>query len=215
MKIYKPLLACLFLALSTASTYSYSASIACDVEDASANGSFADACVGDNAIGANPTDEKTFVNTNFQGSGDPFLYVGKFEGGTGSNSTGADLAGFTLQVFQNSEDDDFLFGYRLLVPDEWVGVVVDWSLVTKQGNNSTIAYLFEEVTLGIDGGFNHFWINPANKTVNDFSHATGFIRGEPLTPPGGGPIPEPSLVLLMGIGFLGFGASQLRKTRKI
>lgn len=177
------------------------AAISCNVNDAMANTQIADECVGDNAIGANKTAETAFVNTNFQDGGDPFIFVDK----TGENSQ---LAGFVLTVTSN-DTTPYLFDYTLAVPDAWMGEVVDWVLVIKQGSNSTVAYLFEDVTLGIMGGFNSFTLNGAGKKINDFSHASGLLREA-----GGGDddqIPEPGVLFLMGAGLLGLGLSRRRK----
>jgi hypothetical protein len=179
----------------------YATPIACNTADAMANGSTADACVGDNAIGASQAAETGFVNTNFQDGGDPFLFVDK----TGEASA---VDGFVLTVTAG-DDNPYHFFYSLAVPDDWVGVVVDWVLVIKQASNSTIAYLFEDVTLGIDGGFNNFWVNGSGRTVNVFSHASGLLRVADDVPPE--QIPEPGLLFLMGAGLLGLGLARRGK----
>lgn len=191
------------LAMSLFVSGANAAAISCNVNDASANGAVADECAGDNAIGANPNDETAFVNTNFQDGGDPFLFVDK----TGEAST---LADFVLTV-TSDDSTPYLFDYTLEVPIAWIGEVVDWVLVIKQASNSTTAYLFEDVTLGIEGGFNSFWINPAGKTVNDYSHASGLLR---VADGGGGDdeIPEPGVLFLMGAGLLGLGLARRRKS---
>jgi hypothetical protein len=182
----------------------YAAPIACSTDDASANGNTADECVGDDAIGANKAAETSFVNTNFQDGGDPFVFVDR----TGDPST---VDGFVLTVTEGDEDP-YLFFYTLAVPDEFVGTIADFSLVIKQASNSTIAYLFNAVTLGIEGGFNNFWVNPQGMTVNDFSHASGLLRvtDGPDIPPE--EIPEPGLLFLMGAGLLGLGMARRRKS---
>lgn len=190
------------LALATASllglsSSAFATSVTCDIVNASANGSNADACIGGlSGIGANPTAELAAVNSGF--GGDPFTYVDK-TGDTG-------LPGFELTVTQGSASDPFLFSYTLKVPTDYAGRVVDWVLGIKQANDSFTAYLFENVTLGIEGGFNSFWLNPGSKLVNDYSHATGFIR------PADTQVPEPISLSLLGIGLLGVGA--VRRLRK-
>lgn len=190
------------LAVSMFAGNANAASISCNVNDAMANGEVADECVGDNAIGANPADETTFVNTNFQDGGDPFIFVDK----TGEAST---LDGFILTVTEGETADPYLFDYTLEVPDEWIGEVVDWVLLIKQASDSTVAYLFEDVTLGIEGGFNNFYINNGGRTVNDYSHASGLLREGGGTPPL--QIPEPGMLLLVGAGLVGLGLARRRK----
>lgn len=171
--------------------------ITCNVNNANANGDVADACKGDNAIGANPASETTFVNGAFAPGG--FAFVDK----TGEASA---VAGFELTV-ETGAADPYKFLYSLVVPTQWLGAVVDWVLVIKQANNSTIAYFFDDVTLGIDGGFNSFWLNPKEKLQNDFSHASGFIRGTPTT------VPEPGALTLTLLGLTLVGARALRRRR--
>jgi hypothetical protein len=175
------------------------APIDCYIDDANANGSYADQCAGDDAIGANPSDETTFVNGAFGGSA--FTFVDK----TGEASS---VAGFVLNVTMDETPDQpdlYHFLYTLTVPAAYVGTVVDWVLVIKQANNSTIAYLFNAVTLGIDGGFNSFWINPSGKEVSDYSHASGLIRESTVT------VPEPGTLVLTGLGLLLAGALRRRR----
>jgi hypothetical protein len=175
--------------------------ITCNVLNASANGSYADACAGDDAIAANPGAETTFVNTSF--AGDDFLFVDR----TGDASS---VAGFVLNVSSDPTPDApdlYRFLYTLTVPNEYVGTVVDWALVIKQASDSTIAYLFNDVTLGIDGGYNSFWLNPAGKWTNDFSHASGLIRVSPVQ------VPEPGTLPLMLVGLILAVAGTLRRRR--
>jgi hypothetical protein len=181
------------------------AAISCDTQDAMANAKYADQCAGDDNVGANPTNETTFVNNSLTGLGtaDDFFFVDK-TGDTG-------LAGFTLTVTESQDENgEFLFLYTLAVPTSYVGTMADWVLGVKQASDSFIAYLFKDVTLGIEGGFNSFYINPAGKTVNDYSHASGFLRTS-----GGGDddvIPEPGVLFLMGAGLLGLGMARRRKS---
>lgn len=181
----------------------FAAPIPCSTDNASANGSTADECVGDDAIGANPVAETSFVNANFQDGGDPFVFVDK----TGEDSA---VDGFVLSVTPG-DDTPYHFFFTLTVPDEFVGTIADFALVIKQGTDSTIAYLFNAVTLGIDGGFNNFWLNPQGQTVNDFSHASALLRvtDGPVIPPE--QIPEPGILLLVGAGLMGLGLARRRR----
>lgn len=162
-------------------------------EDATANGAYADAC---DYTASNIASQAAITDhTNSLWGGDGlFSYVGKH------NEVG--MPGFSLVITPG--DAEHKYGYQLIVPDAWTGVTVDWVLGVKQANNSYMSYLFEDVVLGIDGGFNNFWLNPRDKLVNDYSFAAGFIRKTTQ-------VPEPGMLLLMLAGIGGLVASRRRK----
>lgn len=162
-----------------------------DTEDATANGAYADDCNYTASNIASEADITAHTNNLLWGGG--FSYVGK-NGEVG-------MPGFSLVITDG--DSEHEFGYQLFVPDAWVGVTVDWVLGVKQASNSYMSYLFEDVVLGIDGGFNSFWLNPKDKVVNDFSFAAGFIRETT-------PVSEPGMLLLMLAGIGGLVASRRR-----
>lgn len=172
-------------------------SIDCDIQDATANGSYADACDFVDGGIASSGDHQAHVDSTW---GDGFTYIGKFQKDDGVES--GDLAGFTLLVTEGPGADEF--SYSLEVPDEWIGKVVDWVFEVKQANDSVVSYFFEGVTLGIDGMFNSFWINKAGNQVVDYSHVAGFIRPSVT-------VPEPGTLGLLGIGVLTLTLSQRRK----
>ncbi|WP_148864269.1 PEP-CTERM sorting domain-containing protein [Marinobacter fonticola] len=156
-------------------------------ESAVANGAFADACQYTDAGIANGADITSYVNSAWGGG---FDYIGK-------DDEAGDLPGFTLTVAENDEADAYKFAYSLDVPEAWLGQTVDWVLGIKQSSNSYVTYLFEDVTLGIDGLFNNFWLNPNQQTVNDFSFASGFIRPAVVS------VSEPGTLALLALGVLG------------
>ena len=203
MRLCEPVLLWICIFLLGVPLNSTAAIIACNVNDAKANGFYANACVGDDSI--KPKDEQAFVIDSFQDDGDAFSFIGKFDAGSGFKSSGADIAGFTLTVSELSDPNtgDYLFSYSLLAPDDWLGKIVDWTLLVKQANNSTIAYLFSGITLGIEGEFNNLWTNKGGNVSNDYSHVSAFIRPAEDSSTPASAVPEPSLTLLFSIGLLG------------
>lgn len=174
--------------------------VPCVLTDATANGEFANACAGSNTNIANPSDATSFVNGSWGGTPESdFTFVDK----TGDSSA---VAGFVLTVNESTNSSgDYLFEYKLDVPQNYVGTVVDWVLGIKQSNNSYITYRFDNVTLGINGEFDSFWYNPNEKQVNDFSHAAGFIRVVSTE------VPEPGTLALLGLGLTGLVIARRRQ----
>lgn len=228
MRLYEPTLLGICFFLLGVPLNSTAAMINCNPNNAMANGFNADACIGDSKI--RPPQEKAFVNDNLQESGDAFSFIGKFDADEGFEPGGAELAGFSLSVSKLSDPNtgDYFFSYALLAPDDWLEKIVDLTLLIKQANNSTIAYLFSGTTIGIDIGFNNPWANPRGKIVNDFSHLSGFIRlaendistlaKDDLSTTSSimtTTVPEPNLTLLFSIGLLGLATRSLinRKRR--
>jgi len=72
----------------------------------------------------------------------------------------------------------------LAVPNDWEGRQVDWVLGVKQ-STSFFAYLFEDVTLGIDGGFNSFSFQAGQgPNAGDLVEAENFSHASDLSATG-------------------------------
>lgn len=197
-------------ALLAFSQMSSAAPIVCGLNstyDATANGAYADDCDFTPSNIASDGAVLTHTNSLWGGMDGDFTYVGRYEKDGGISLPGDD--GFMLTV--GSGSGDFEFSYQLVVPETWVGTKVDWVLGIKEANDSYMSYLFKDVTLGIDGGFNNFRLAPGGgpngpNINNDYSFVAGFIR-EVAT------VPEAGTFLLMLTGLLGLGFAR-RQTRQ-
>lgn len=158
---------------------------------AEANGFDPSACAS-GTLDDNAIDTETFaINDMFQMDGEPFIFVGKYDKESGVDGT---AEGYTLTVGDAEEPWDYAF--QLL--SDFTGDSVDFALLVKQpedGNDSvkSVAYLWNDLTLDIDGFFNSF--------KGDYSHVTGFIRNVDY-------VPEPGTLMLLGIGLIGIVAAR-------
>ena len=200
--------AALAAALSLTTLGAAASSIDCDTQGATANGSFADLCKASTSLTSNSgTSQNTYVDGQFESG---FNYIGKWDWDKQDFESG-NLAGFELTA-QPSENGTYAFNYTLSVPELFLNRQVDWVLGVKQ-STSFFAYLFEDVTLGIDGGFNSFSFQAgqgpnAGELVEGekFSHVSGFIREQSVAS-----VPEPSILALLGLGLVGVGVSSMRR----
>ncbi|MDT8421013.1 MAG: PEP-CTERM sorting domain-containing protein [Desulfuromonadales bacterium] len=177
----------------------------CLVTDATANGYTADACYQAGTNLGNPADEADFINSATGSvAPDTFNYVAKYEDPEGPTG----LSGWSLMVYDDSNDvgapnpwaTGYSFAYTLMAPEEYAGKEVSFALGVKQASSSFIAYVWDTVTLDINGFFNSTWNGD-----QDYSHVTAFVKGA-------APVPEPSTLLLLGAGIAGLAI--YRRKRK-
>ena len=185
------------------------------IEDATANGVFADEIANDFAESYTITGidtELAFVNSLW--APDNFFTVGKFD--FDDNETQDLLSGWNITVTPgdvdveiNGETYTYGFAYTVTAPANWVGSDVDFVLGVKQPTTTGqvpgptyYAYLFEAVTLNIDDGtFNSY----GPRGGNAYSHITAFVRGSQE-------VPEPSTLLLFGAGIAGLALYRRKRS---
>jgi hypothetical protein len=188
-KILVSLVAMMFLAVPMA--------FAVSVQDATANGEFADFYSTTSGL-TGSADELAFVNSVW-GVTNPFFYIGKDEEQVGGWLLTVTPGNYTVNGI------DYGFEYTVSAPDAWVGSVVDFVLGVKQPTGQGfdyVAYLFYSVTLDIDGTFNSY--GPGSGEL-DYSHISGFIRGTQQ-------VPEPTTLLLFGAGIAGLALYRRKRS---
>lgn len=172
------------------------------VEDATANGAFADDCASVTATPpkASSGDQLNFVNTDF---GPDWTYIGKYN--DNDMMEDQDSTGYLLSV-TGFEDGKFTYSLQLLDAEPETVTTIEWVLGVFQATNFT-AYYWESVTLDVGGTFVSTFTPPEADT-NAFSHISGFVRGEKTTE-----VPEPAALAMLGGGLLALGWAMRRRSR--
>lgn len=163
----------------------------------------------------NDSPQPGFVNDNGFFEITNWLFDGKF------NDIGKDVEADNSSLF-TFEGDTLSGTFTKTLAALW-DEVEKVMLVFKDGaNTNLVGYLINLAALADEpfngeGNYESPFTNPPFNVANtrDISHiSVYYTKGEGSTTPGGDPIPEPSTILLMGFGLLGFGTSQLRKRHK-
>lgn len=210
----------------------------CDVQDATANGGFADQCLSGDPSPPNVDSETNFVNGEW---GPDLEFVGKWDFTRDTQDEVVDGYEFTVSLFSTEQIEDgdnevlgveYKFAYSLVTNPSQAGQTVDWVLGIKQAAGSApadedpfVAYLWLGIELDIVGTFNNFFTvrvpqgpnqGRVNSVENIYSHASGWLRfaDEPPPPPPPQQIPEPGSLALVGGGLLVLGWALRRRMER-
>lgn len=194
------------------------------IEDVTFRGADSDDCYGviTTGSGGNVDGDNVWATTGW-------LLLAKVDASSSSSSTVNGIR-FTLtaDIGENGQPtpDDWLLSWSL-VPGEQPGFDLTMDIVANfKASNQSASYLFEDEKftanpLSGEGTFKISYLKSGN--FPNLSNVTVWYQdptwtqpngGGPGGGPGGGQVPEPHLILLMGIGLLGFGATKFRKTTK-
>ncbi|WP_404358288.1 PEP-CTERM sorting domain-containing protein [Methylotuvimicrobium sp. KM1] len=191
------------------------------VEDVTFKGNNANDCYGfiDTSAGpgGNPTSDTVWADTGW-------TQFAKDESGTSGDIEGTVLGiEFTLSASTfASNSGTWLLAWEK-VDEPGYDLKMDVVANLKAANGSA-SYLFEDLTFTSNGNGSGAWeitfAGPGQGDNPSLSNMTLWYQNATSTPPnggggpGGGQVPEPHLILLMGIGLVGFGATKFRKTTK-
>ena len=169
------------------------------VQDATANGAFADDCAWAQPDGNQAQRDQLVANSFGEGA---WTYIGKWDSEEGAEDQ--DGTGFSLMV-TGFEGGKFSYTLSLIDPAPGSTTTIEWVLGVKQANSYAV-YYWETVKLDVIGTFVSTF-TPGMGDTNAYSHIAGYVRSKTTE------VPEPAALAMLGGGLLALGWAMRRRSR--